>query len=146
MPEPIPSALTTTMLDTYWDSNNVAEPTMFDVNSGTVGVRANLRNPGGDHIIIKIDTPGQEETPIGNWTYGNRLTRVLLELYTSSSRQRVYDLMAEVRRICHLRMHLETDYQRIQFRNWTEMVNENQNIWSGRIILEYVNNAVLLEV
>lgn len=146
MPETIPSATTRTILVAQWNDATVATPTFLDVNSGNV-LKHDLRqtNTGNDLITIKIDTPGLEEIPIGNWLYGNRTSRVLLEIYTAVNRQRLYDLMAEVRRIMHARRHSETTYQRIQFKTFNELVNENQNIWSGRVILEYVNNAVLME-
>ena len=146
MPETIPSATTRSILSTNWNLTNVVTPTFLDINSG-VALKHDLRqtSAGQDLVVIRIDVPGQEETPIGNWLYVNRVSRVLVELYTAVNRQRLYDLMAEVRRIMHARRHSETTYQRIQFKNFTELVNENQNIWSGRVILEYVNNAVLAE-
>lgn len=143
MPEAIPSADTVSMLDTQWNSSNVTEPTYVDVNSGTAPQRIDFRQ--ADYAVVSVDSPAIEEQPIGPWIYGNRTTRVVVELYTANSRQRLYDLMAEVRRICHARMHSETNYQRIQFQSFNEFTETAQLVWIGRILIELVNNAVLLE-
>ena len=68
-----------------------------------------------------------------------------LELYTRSGRQRLYDLMAEIRRLCHNRMHSLTNFQRQQFINFEEETQEHANVWMGTVNIELVNNAVLLE-
>lgn len=141
----IPSAIIKTMITTNWDTYEgvLPAPTVVDINEATDRqLRRDLWL--GDHILIRVDTPAEEETPIGNWVYGNRITRVLLEVYSKKNRQRLYDIASEIRRICHNQMHSLTQYQRIQYRTFNEMTQENLNIWEGRVILELVNNAVLL--
>ena len=51
--------------------------------------------------------------------YGNRVYNLELELYTNSGRHRLYDIVKEIRRICHARMHSLTSFQRIQFGAFT---------------------------
>ena len=144
-PEPLPTNDIITMLDTYWDTNsgNIPEPTFHDVNDVTSN-RVNFRI--NDVIVVHIDVPTQEEQPIGTWVYGNRRTRLALETYTRVGRQRLYDINKEIRRICHVRMHSETNYQRLQYVSFTELVDAEFQIWIGRTILELVNSAILLEI
>ena len=145
MPEAIPSDTIQTMLSGQWTRSNysgTADPTFVDVNDGTTSVRYDFRS--GDLIIIAVDNPAMDERPIGTWVYGHQTTRVLVELYTSNSRQRLYDLMREVRRVCHSQMHSLTSYQRVQFVSFNELVETTQRVWIGRIIIELLNSAVLL--
>ena len=99
----------------------------------------------GDHIVGRAGSPALEEEPIGNWKYGNRTYSLELELYTRSGRQRLYDLMGEVRRICHVRMHSLTGFQRQEFIGFEEQTQEHANVWVGTVNVELVNNAILLE-
>ena len=69
----------------------------------------------------------------------------MLELYTNSSRQRLYDVMREVRRICHARMHSLTNFQRIQFMDFNELTNAQANVWAGTVSIQLVNSAITLE-
>ena len=86
------------------------------------------------------------ETPIANYKYGNRTYRVTLEVYTKDSRQKLYNLMREIRRVCHARVHSLSNFQRITFNSFTEDNNEQANVWVGTVDIELVNNAVLLEI
>ena len=53
--------------------------------------------------------------------------------------------MAEIRRLCHSRMHSLTNFQRQEFVEFEEETQEQANVWVGTISIELVNNAVLLE-
>ena len=144
MPETIPSATIFTMLDTQWNATNVVKPTIVDINSNAHrGIRVEVRQ--SDHIIIYSEPVTLEEIPIGTWIYGHRISKILIVIYTAVNRQRLYDLMAEIRRVFHNQRHLLTGYQRIQFQTFNELVNENINQWEGRVICELINSAVLLE-
>ena len=87
----------------------------------------------------------EEENPIGTWIYGHRRWRILLEITTKVGRVRLWDIKNEVRRICHATMHTMTNFQRIQYINFHENMEDNQLLWGGRISIELVSNAVLLE-
>ena len=144
MPEPLPIKDFLDELDTQWNASNVAEPKFIEVTGSTNDpLRFNLNV--GDVIFGRAGDPALEETPIGNWTYGNRVYNIGLEVYTRVSRQRLYDLVKEVRRICHARMHSLTNFQRIQFEAFTESTQEQVNIWTGAITIKLENNAILLE-
>ena len=108
------------------------EPMRFDLNYN-------------DHFVGRAGSPAMEEEPIGNWKYGNRTYNLELEVYTLTSRQRLYDLLRELRRICHARMHSLSNFQRQRFVNFQELTQEQANIWAGTITVTLENNAVLLE-
>ena len=137
--EPIPSATIETMLDAQWNASNVLEPTYYDVNDGETPARVDFRD--NDVLLIAGDSPTFQEEPIGTWVYANQTSRVLVEVYTRQGRQRLYNIMREVRRVCHSRMHALTDYQRIQFQSFVELVETGQQIWIGRIIIELLNSS-----
>lgn len=143
--EPIPSLIVRNLLDANWNTQAglIPEPLYLDVNDGTTPIRIDFSTV--DYVVISIDTPAEQEQPIGTWVYGDRTTKVLLELYTSNSRQRLYNLKQEIRRIIHAAMHTLTDYQRIQYLSFNELTETAQRIWIGRILIDLVNNAVLLE-
>ena len=141
--EPVPIDDIIADLDGQWNASNVVKPSLITVNSANQPLRFDLNV--GDHVIGRTGNPAFEEEPIGNWKYGNRTYNISLELWTLSGRQRLYDLMREIRRICHDRKHALTDFQRQQFMSFSEEVSEQVNMWTGSIDIKLENNAVLLE-
>ena len=83
--------------------------------------------------------------PIGNWKYVDRIYSVVLELQTRINRQRLYDLMAEIRRICHARRHSMTNFQGLQFSNFNEASEDQIGVWAGTIEIGLVNENILAE-
>ena len=143
MPEPLPVNTILADLDAQWQSSNVVEPFFIEVTGNNEPIRFDLNR--GDHVIGRAGSPAFDEEPIGNWIYGIRTYNVELELYTRSGRKRLYDLMAEIRRLCHNRKHALTNFQRQQFMGFDEETQEHANVWMGTVEIELVNNAVLLE-
>ena len=144
MHEPLPVKEFLDELDTQWNASNVSEPKIIEVTGSTNDpLRFNLNM--GDAVFGRAGSPALEETPIGNWTYGNRIYNLELELYTNSGRQRLYDIVKEIRRICHARMHSLTNFQRSRFVSFQEMTQQQVNVWSGLINIQLENSAILLE-
>ena len=144
MPEPMPVKEFIDELNSQWVANNVTKPQLIEVTGETNDpLRFNLNV--NDVLFGRAGDPAQEETPIGNWKYGNRLYRIELEIQTNANRQRLYDLVKEVRRICHARMHNLTNFQRIRFMSFSESTHEEVNILKGSITIQLENNAILLE-
>ena len=132
-----------TDLDGQWNASNVTKPSLVTVNAANQPIRFDLNV--GDHAIGRTGSPAFEEEPIGNRKYGNRTYNIEIELWTLTSRQRLYDLMREIRRICHARMHSLTNFQRQQFMSFSEETSEQVNMWTGSVEIRLENNAVLLE-
>ena len=143
MPEVLPIVDVLADLDTQWNCSNVTEPAFIEVNGVNEPLRFDLNV--GDQIVGRAGSPALDEEPIGNWKYGNRTYNIELEVFTNINRQRLYDLMGEIRRICHARMHSLTNFQRQQFMSFQEDTSDQVNIWTGVIDIQLINNAVLLE-
>ena len=141
--EPIPIDAVLADLDSQWNASNVTKPAFITVNAANEPIRFDLNV--GDQVVGRTGSPAMDETPIGNWKYGNRVYSLEIEVFTLAGRQRLYDLMREVRRICHSRKHALTNFQRQQFVNFQELTQEQANVWAGTININLENNAVLLE-
>jgi len=141
--EPLPVKQLLDELDSQWNASNVTEPELIEVTGANEPIRFNLNR--ADHIVGRAGSPALREEPIGNWTYGNRFYSIELEVHTLNSRQRLYNLMREVRRICHARASNLSSFQRIQFMNFGELTTEQVNLWSGTITIELQNYAITLE-
>ena len=141
--EPLPINEFITDLEGQWTASNVSKPAFIEVTGANEPIRFNLNV--NDHIVGRAGSPAVQETPIGNWTYGNRIYNLELEVHTLNSRQRLYDLMREIRRICHARASNLTNFQRIQFMSFTELTAEQVNLWSGTVDIQLQNYAVTLE-
>ena len=145
--EPVPINEFMVDLEGQWTYANVSgtskKPAFVEVTGSNEPMRFDLNV--NDHFVGRAGSPAIEEEPIGNWTYGNRTYNLDIEVYTLTSRQRLYDLARELRRICHARMHSLTNFQRQRYVNFNELTQEQANIWAGTITVTLENNAVLLE-
>jgi len=139
--EPMPADELLTDFNTQWETANVAKPNLVVVTGNGEPLRFDLN--AGDALVAR--NTSFSETPIGPWKYGNRVYSVSIELWTLRERQRLYNIMQEIRRICHARMHSLTNFQRIQFLNFAEMTTDTVNVWMGTVQVDLVNDAVLLE-
>ena len=139
--EPLPADELLTEFNSQWNASNVTKPNLVVVTGNGEPVRFDLN--AGDAVVAR--NTAFTETPLGNWTYGNREYTVTLEIWTLRERQRLFNLMQEIRRICHSRMHNLTNFQRIQFMNFNEMTSDTVNVWMGNTQIALVNDAVLLE-
>lgn len=133
------------LIEDNWDdqSGTVPDPIYVVMNNGLDPERHNLNN--GDYINFRTGVPTETEQPIGTWIYGHRVWPIVIEMYTKNSRDRLWEMKDEIRRICHAQMHSMTNFQRIQYKQFSEIVDEEFLVWQGRIELELVSNAVFLE-
>ena len=136
--EPVAVTDFLTELRSQWDGDNVTEPRIIEVNNRGATTQA-------DYILGRPSAQSFTEQPIGNWKYGNRIYNLDLEVYTKQSRLNLYNLVREVRKICHARMHNLTNFQRMQFMSYSEQSQEQANIWVASVQVQLVNNGVLLE-
>ena len=139
--EPLPADELLTDFNTQWNTSNVAKPNLVVVTGTGEPLRFDLN--AGDAVVAR--NTSFSEMPLGNWTYGNREYQITLEIWTLRERQRLFNIMQEIRRICHARMHSLTNFQRIQFINFNEMTTDTVNVWMGNSQIALVNDAVLLE-
>ncbi len=144
MAEPIAVTDILSELNTQWNASNVTKPQLVELNGPEGVFRIDLNR--ADYIIGQPGSPTMEETPIGNWKFVDRTYSVTLTVHTRDSRQRLYDLMREVRKICHVRRHEMTNFQRLQFLNFNEDTTEQANVWTGTVTVQMVNQNVLAEI
>tara|TARA_R110000823_G_scaffold288449_1_gene406608 strand:+ start:1114 stop:1554 length:441 start_codon:yes stop_codon:yes gene_type:complete len=137
---PIRSYLTD--LETNINPNNIGSnmPVFKEATEDNTTMYFNLTN--GDHIIGKAARPSFEETPLGNWKFVNRVFNIELEVYTNKSRQQLYNLIQEIRRLAYSKRHSSSDYQRVQFQQFNELPEGKTNMWMGTIRLQLTNDAV----
>jgi len=142
MPEPIAVTDVLALLNAQWNASNVTKPVLLELNNGST-TRIDLNR--GDYAVGSAGTPTLDETPLGNWSYVNRTYAVNIELTTRVSRQRLYDLMAEVRRICHAKRHDMTNFQRVAFAGFSESTDDTLNIWAGSCDIQLSNDNIIAE-
>jgi len=98
--EPVPVTDLLTDIEGQWTFSNVSgtskKPGFIEVNGANEPLRYNLNV--NDQIIGRAGNPTLQENPIGNFKFGDRIYYVALEIYTNTSRQRLYDLMREIRK------------------------------------------------
>ena len=150
MPEPLAPKEILVELNSQWTASNVNNTTPSFIEATGTGLdsdRDQLRFDlnKGDVVITRPAIPSFQEEPIGNWKYGNKAYNVEVVINTRHGRQRLYDVMAEIRRICHKQRHAMTQFQRLQFLDFSEDIQEQVNLWTGRCNVQMVNQMVLLE-
>ena len=136
---PVPVSLLKTEVSAQWDTDNVAAPNFIEVNVSAQSLRYDLNVK--DALLFRAGSPTISEEPIGNWQFVNRVYNVELELSTQVSRQRLYNMVQEIRRICYSRRHSMSDFQRLQFEGFNEVTQNQANIWVGTVSIQLVNNA-----
>ena len=145
--EPLPANEVLNLFSTEWTHSNVTgsgkNPGFVEVTGTGDPLRVDLNV--NDQIVGRAGNPAMDEQPIGNYKYGNRQYMVELEVFTLADRQRLYNIMREVRRICHDKVHSMTHFQRIRFMNFSEQTQQQVNMWAGTIGIMLENRAVLLE-
>ena len=152
MAEPLPTKELITELNKNapigWDADNVLKPSLIEAtgtgfDTAADPIRFDLNKV--DVLVSRAGSPAFEEIPLGNWNYANKTYNIEVELYTKVDRQRLYDLMGELRRFCHDRMHGFTKFQRVQFRNFIEQTQQQTNLWTGIASIQFVNQTVVME-
>ena len=124
-----------TLIETYWISyQKLPKPTIIVANSeDDLQVKFDMGNQG-DHIIIKTD--GNENIKYrGNINYLDRSYPLGLEIWTVNGRQRLRDIWKQVGIMCLNHKWEFPNYQLIRILSYTEMVNEEANIWRAVIKL-----------
>tara|TARA_Y100000310_G_C20274199_1_gene619447 strand:+ start:152 stop:622 length:471 start_codon:yes stop_codon:yes gene_type:complete len=127
----------------FADNTSTYDPTFIEVTGTDEPFRFNLH--AADAVVVRAGNPALEETPVGNWKYGNRSYNIEIEIHTNENRQRLYNLMREVRRIVHARRSSLTNFHRIRFGSFQELTQEQANVWTGTVSITLENSMVLLE-
>jgi len=138
-PEPIPQNNIISQLSDNWvQYAEIPLPIFIEVNFDEPNYpRLDLNK--GDYIVVKQDVSGMNVRYRGNYQYYDRVFPLVLEITTRHSRQRLYDIMATIRRIAFTKKHDITNngYQLIRFGGFWESVTSEQKIWRGQIKITF---------
>lgn len=94
-------------------------------------MRFNLED--GDAFVIYMAPGGEQEELMGYGLAWRRIRhRVQVDLFTMVSRQRLYDLMRETRRILFAKRKA-TQYQLVRYQDFSEITDDTYNNWQGII-------------
>ncbi len=132
------------LLDDNWIQwGEVPKPLLIIVNDPEEPrIRENLTN--GDVITIRME--GAESIKLrGNISYYDRTFPIALEIWTMEDRQRLRDIWKMIKAICFTKKHNFTGYQLIRPISYTELVNEEVNIWRGQVKLQVESAGVTVE-
>lgn len=142
--ESLPTDTMKTLLDTYWKAyEDTSKPEVLIANwPDAAEMRFDLRE--GDKIIIMSDVPEQIYYR-GNITYIDRIHHLTIGIWTMKDRQRLRDIYKMVRAILLDRKHNFTSWQLIRMQQWTEITNQEMNIWRGELKVQLENHAVLAD-
>lgn len=143
--ESVPQETMKSLLDDNWiPLNEVPKPTVIVVNdSENPYMRHDLMNIS-DAITIYAGGPEIIKYR-GNIQYYDRSFPLMIELWTKDSRQRVRDMWKQVKGIVFDHIFGFSGYQIIRFKGYTEMVNQEVNIWRAQIKFSVESAGVSIE-
>jgi hypothetical protein len=121
------------LLEKYWNTSNVPKPQIL---ASTNVNYAKVDASRSDIVIIKIAPQGEDDRPMGNYTYRNQIIPLQAEIRTKESSQRMHDIKYELRRICFVNKHDIESFQLVSYLGFTEEVETTQNFWKGACRLE----------
>jgi len=142
--ETVPTSTLKDLLTNNWNDQegNIPLPDFREATS--TETRVDLAIEGEDVIVIRMEDAGIEEKWRSNYSYADVTVPIRLEIYTQKSRQRLYDLFQECRRIIRVQKHNVGDYQLTRWHNFNEFTMEQMNVWMGasRITLESLGISI----
>ena len=125
-----PTALLKYMLETFWDEQDGALPTPT-VREVPIERAARIEVEGNDHLLIYMEDRVEETIHIGYKNIDLTIPmRVVFEV--SSSRQKMYDMAREVRRIIRTHQHDPAVYLLEGFENYDKDESQIEPRWARR--------------
>ena len=135
--EPIPGHIVKTLLDEKWDATlqqKIPKPHIHEVGE-EIRVDIKLGDTVKDYAEVSMSTAGEREVWRGPWSHADIVAEVQVKLTTAESRQRLYDLMQQVRRIVrvnkHNRDYLGDVFQALRYVRFQENVTGRVKNWEG---------------
>jgi len=142
--EPIVPEILQSMLQDNWQNygGKVPLPQVVSVNVDEED-QYKYNFQGKDHVFVQVDPIGEQATARDTYRYWDIDFNTTIHLYTMSSRQRLYDLKSEIRRITIYKMHDTTTngYQLVRYKGFTELPS-TQKVWRGIIRVAFESNRV----
>lgn len=146
--EPDPLNKVKTILDANWltyDNNALPKPTTYIWNEPT---RPDFDLQSGDVLLISYDAGQHTERHRYHMDFRDIMINIKIDINTAISRQRMLNLMGEIRRIVNLyrKSNSTTGYHRWRHKGWQEAEEGNMNVWVGRVLCSFESNGIALPV
>lgn len=138
--EPVPSEIIRDLLREKWqDSEQVPRPGIHVLNDTTHPGQGNLSRE--DFLIIEMVSWDENQRGF-TYEYKDMEIPVTLEIYTKVSRQRLYNLMAEARRIIYKYNRTLRPFQLIYWDGFAEDSDGLNNNWRGTCSIRITSEGV----
>jgi len=135
--EPIPGTIVKTLLDGEWDvtlQQKIPKPSIREAGE-EIRVDVKLGDTPRDWVEIAMTPAGEREVWRGPWAWADIVAEIQCKIITSVSRQRLYDLKQQLRRVIrvnkHNRTYLGGTYQAIRYIRFIENVTGRVKNWEG---------------
>jgi len=144
--EPVVPEILKKVLSDNWQNygGKIPTPEIVEINvPEEQQIRYNFLNR--DHIFIRIDPGlGESARPRDTYVYWDFTFNIIIDILTAQSRQRLYDLKQEIRRILIYKMHdLDVNkYQLLLYKGFNELPQEAVKIWKGIVRVSFESAAV----
>ncbi len=150
--EPIPTAVMKGLFEAVWDSrinDEIPQPSFIEVTNEEqrMALMEEGQNYSGDFVVFRFSPIGMNEKLQDAWGYKQTETQVTAEIHTVHSRQRLYDLFQELRRITHNYVHESdtTGYQVLIFETFLEKSDIQQNLFEAEMRFRMYSSGVVLD-
>ena len=139
--EPVPPEIIRDLIRFAWiAAERLPKPEIHVMNDITMaGEQMHLDR--ADYIIIGEVRQDEKQRGYG-YTYKDIDVTVPIELHTKNSRQRLYDMMAEVRRIVYTYQRAIRPYQQLYYDNFTESAVGQHLYWRGTSTIRLTSRVV----
>jgi len=133
--ERIPPKVVKEKIEEQWNDNEgmIPIPVLVDINETEEETFARHNLQEGDIVIFRTDTAGVRETWRDAHKYADELVAIEIVLHTMISRQRLFDLMQEIRRIVRTYKHQFGNYHEAVYLSFVEITQQQLNVWQGII-------------
>jgi len=138
----IPASILKTLFEAHWETwdDNVPQPAFVIITDQLwYNIDAN------SVVFIKEESGGKTEYERDTYFYKDIIIKMILEIYTRTSLQRLYDLKKELRRIIYGWKHDISPYQFMKYDYFLELTSGEMNIWRGQIALSFESHRITLD-
>jgi len=137
--EPVPPEIIKNLIYTEWSSTLVPTPEVHVLNDTTYPEQGNLKL--SDWVVIEME-PMRESQRGFTYELKDIEIPVIIQLHTMVDRQRLYNLMAEVRRIIYKNHIVTRPYQMIYWDSFEEDSDGLNRNWKGYCNIRLTSESV----
>lgn len=143
---PIPQEKLKTMLKNNWQNygGKVPIPEFLEANSVEDAYQYRANYVAKDYVFLIAGQEGEDTKPRDTYRYWDIGFTVTLLIFSAQSRQRLWDIKDEIRRITILKMHdiTNNEYQLVLYKGFSELAFDETKIWRGQIKIRFDSAGV----